>query len=89
MQRNNVDMLSGSITKGLLSMAVPIMIMNILQTMFNIIDMTVLKMFSDEMSVGAIGACGSLTVLATTFLSGLSTGANIIVARRIGEKNNH
>lgn len=87
MKKTNVDMLNGSIVKGLLSLAVPIMIMNLLQSMFNIIDMTVLKMYADDMSVGAIGVCGSLTVLATTFLAGLSTGANIVVARRIGEKN--
>ena len=87
MRKSNVDMLNGPIVKGLLSLAVPIMIMNLLQSMFNIIDMTVLKMYADDMSVGAIGVCGSLTVLATTFLAGLSTGANIVVARRIGEKN--
>ena len=42
MKKRNVDMLSGSITKGLLSMAVPIMIMNVMQSVFNIIDMTFL-----------------------------------------------
>ena len=85
--KNNVDMLNGSITKGLLSMMVPVMIMNVMQILFNIVDMAVLKTFSDSNAVGAIGACGSLTALATTFLVGISTGANIIVAKRIGEKN--
>jgi len=77
-------MLSGSITKGLLSMTVPIMIMNVMQSLFNIIDMTVLRFFSDDKAVGAVGACGSLLVLCTSLLIGISTGANVVVAQRIG-----
>lgn len=87
MKRNNVDMLTGSITKGLLSMTAPIMIMNVLQALFNIIDMTALSMSSDSTAVGAVGACGILTVLSTSLLIGISSGANIIVARRIGEND--
>lgn len=87
MKSRNVDMLSGSITKALLSMAVPIMIMNVMQCLFNIMDMTVLKIFADDMSVGAVGACGTLTSLCINLLIGISVGANVIVARRIGEGN--
>lgn len=82
--RKNVDMLSGSITKGLISMAIPIMIMNVMQSLFNIIDMTVLKVFSDDRAVGAVGACGVLISLCTNLLIGISAGANVVVARRIG-----
>lgn len=38
LRRKNVDMLSGPIFKGLLVLTIPIMIMNVLQTMFNLID---------------------------------------------------
>lgn len=88
MSRKNVDMLSGSITKGLLAMSVPIMIMNVMQSLFNIIDMTVLRYFSDDTSVGAVGVCGTLIVLSTSVLIGISTGANVVVAKRIGSGNN-
>lgn len=87
MKMKNVDMLSGSITKGLLSMSVPIMIMNVMQSIFNIIDMTTLKHFSSDSSVGAIGVCGSLITLCTSLLVGVSSGANVAVAKRIGQGN--
>ncbi len=87
MKSNNVNMLSGSITKGLLSMTIPIMIMNVMQSLFNITDMTVLRFFSDDKAVGAVGACGMLISLSTSLLIGISAGANVIVARRIGEGN--
>lgn len=84
MRLNHVDMLSGSITKGLLSMTVPIMVMNVLHSLFNIIDMAVLRIFANEAAVGAVGACGMLIALSTSLLVGIAAGANIVVARRIG-----
>lgn len=84
MKRKNIDMLSGSITKGLLALIIPIMIMNVMQSLFNIIDMTVLKIFSNDRAVGAVGACGILITLCTSLLIGISVGANVIVARRLG-----
>lgn len=84
MRQRNVDMLSGSIIKGLLSMAIPIMIMNVMQNIFNMIDMTALEFFSNDRSVGAVGACGSLISLCTSLLIGLSAGSNVVVAKRIG-----
>lgn len=41
MGRKDVNMLEGSIYKGLLIIALPVMIMNVLQSLFNIIDMTI------------------------------------------------
>ena len=84
MKSNHVNMLSGSITKGLLSMTIPIMIMNVMQSLFSITDMTVLRIFSDDRAVGAVGACGMLITLVTSLLIGISAGANVIIAKRIG-----
>jgi len=81
-----VDMLSGSIIKGLLTISIPIMIMNVLQSVFNIIDLTILKTFDtgNGYSVGAVGACGSLITLITGLMIGISAGSNVIVAKYIG-----
>jgi len=85
MKNGRVDMLSGSITKSILQMAIPIMIMNVMQSLFNIIDMTVLGNLVDDKAVGAVGACSTLISLCTGTLTGMSTGANVLVAKRIGE----
>lgn len=86
-KKSNVDMLSGSITKGLLSMTLPIMIMNVMQNMFSVIDMSILGNFASDISVGAVGACSSLISLCTGLLIGCSAGANVVVARHIGEND--
>ena len=84
MKTNNVNMLSGSVFKGLLSMTIPIMIMNIMQTMFNVVDMFVLGKFVNDSAVGAVGACGTLITLCTSLLIGIASGANVVIAKHIG-----
>lgn len=88
LRRKDVDMLSGSIVKGLLTIAFPIMIMNVLQSLFNIVDMTVLKTYdTDGMSVGAVGACGTLITLISNLVIGIATGANVVVAKHLGRRD--
>ena len=86
-RKNDVDMLSGSIVKGLFSIAIPIMIMNVIQSLFNIIDMTVLKTYDTDVTVGAVGICGTLISLMTGLVVGVSSGANVVIARYIGQGN--
>ena len=80
-------MLSGSIMKGLFSIAIPIMIMNVVMSLFNVVDMTVLKMFdsSGGYAVGSVGACGTLISLITGLLIGCSAGSNVVIAKYIGK----
>ncbi len=89
LRRKDVNMLEGSIVKGLLAMALPIMIANVIQSMYNIIDMRVLKQFDpgDGLAIGAVSACGTLINLITSLVIGISTGSNVIVARYIGRKD--
>ena len=89
MKRRDVDMLSGSIVKGLLSIAIPIMIMNVMQSLFNIIDMTILKAYDTGggIAIGAVGSCGSLISMITGLVIGVSSGANVVIARNIGMRN--
>ncbi|MBQ2695884.1 MAG: MATE family efflux transporter [Clostridia bacterium] len=85
MKKNSVNMLSGSIYKGLLSITIPIMIMNVMQTMFNVVDMSVLGKFVNDTAVGSVGACGTLITLCTSLLIGIASGANVVVAKHIGK----
>ena len=89
LRRKDVNMLEGSIIKGLLAMALPIMLANVIQSMYNIIDMRVLKQFDpgDGLAIGAVSACSNLNSLITSLVIGISTGSNVIVARYIGRKD--
>ena len=89
MRRQDVDMLSGSIVKGLLAISIPVMIMNVLQSLFSVIDMTILKNFdlSGDTSIGAVGVCSTLITLITGLVIGITSGANVVIARHIGRRD--
>ena len=57
LKKKDVDMLHGPIMKGLFAIALPLMIMNVLQSLFNIIDMTVLKSFGPADGCGVLYKC--------------------------------
>lgn len=84
MKKKYVNMLSGSIIKGLFTIAMPIMVMNVLQSLFNIIDMRVLKSSGAGLAVGAVGACSVLISIITSLVIGISSGANVVIAKDIG-----
>lgn len=80
-------MLNGSVAKGLIALAIPIMIMNVAQTWVNVIDMAALRYLANDSAVGAVGVCGSLITMCTSLLTGISSGANVVVAKRFGSGN--
>ena len=84
MNSRNVNMLSGSITKGLIALMIPIMIMNVMQTVFGIVDMIVLRYFANDTAVGAVGTSATYMGMFTALSTGLSAGANVVIAKRIG-----
>ena len=87
--KKDVNMLAGSILKGLLIIAIPVMVMNIVQSLFNIIDMTILSKAKagGDTEVGAIGTCGVVISLITSLVTGVASGASVVVARYIGKKD--
>ena len=82
--KKDVNMLSGPIIPGILTIALPIMVMNVLQSLFNVVDMTILKECGAGSAVGAVGVCGTLISLITGLLTGISSGANVVIAKHIG-----
>lgn len=88
LRRKDVDMLSGPIMKGLFIVAFPIVVQTVLASMFNMVDMRVLKTFdTDGLAVGSVGVCSTLISLITNLVIGISTGANAVVARHLGRKD--
>ena len=86
MRKRDVNMLDGSIVKGLLAIAIPIMVMNVLSSLFNLIDTRMLKTFENELAAGAVSASGSLITFISNLVVGVATGANVAVAKHIGRK---
>ena len=87
MAKKDVNMLEGSVTRGMISFAVPVMLSGFLQMLFQAADLIVLGRFCGSASVGAAGATVTITNLLINFFMGLATGAGIATAHAVGEKD--
>ena len=85
----NPSILNGPILKNLLIFAIPIAVSGILQLVFNLADMAVVGKYAamPKQSLAAIGSNGALINILIQLFMGFSIGANIVIARSIGEKN--
>ena len=86
MKRNRQDLTRGPLLSGIITYTVPIILTSVLQLLFNAADLMVVGRFRGSLTVGAVGATGSLTRLLINFFIGLSVGAGVSVAHAIGAK---
>lgn len=85
--REPIDMVNGRVLPQLLRFAVPMMLTGVLQLLYNAADLIVVGKFTGDAaaaSLAAVGATGSLVTLILNIFIGLSTGANVVIARAIG-----
>lgn len=82
-----IDMCNGPILKKVLVFAVPLMLSGILQLLFNAADIIVVGRFAGSSSLAAVGSTTALINLLINIFIGLSIGANVMVARYYGAKN--
>ena len=83
----HMDMCDGAILSKLLRFTLPLMCSGILQLLFNAADVVVVGRFCGEHSLAAVGSTTSLINLLTNLFIGLSVGANVLVARYFGAKD--
>lgn len=84
MNTNNDTMLRGPLFKNIVIYTIPIILTSILQLLFNAADLIVVGRFCGSVSVGAVGATGSITNLIINLFIGLSVGAGVTVAHARG-----
>ena len=82
-----VNILEGNLWKNILLYSIPIMISNILQLLFNAVDMIVVGRFSGSVSMAAVSSTGSLVALVVNLFVGLSVGTTVCIAKRIGSRD--
>lgn len=82
-----MNMCEGALLKKLIIYALPLMATNILQLLFNAADVAVLGIFKGDTPVAAVGSTAALINLIVGLFVGLSVGANVLIARCVGENN--
>lgn len=86
--KNKQDIfLSGNLFKNIFIYSLPIILSGVLQLLYNATDLIVCGQFGSDHSVAAISSTNSLVNLIVQLFLGLSVGANILMARCIGQRN--
>ena len=78
------NMTAGSPAKHILIFALPLLIGNLFQQLYNMVDSIVVGRYVSAHALAAVGACGSLNFLFFSLSSGLAVGIGIIASQYFG-----
>lgn len=84
--RNDVDMTVGSIPKLLIEFALPLLLGNIFQQLYNTVDTWVVGNFVSNEAFSAVGTVGPIINTLIGFFTGLSSGAGVVISQYFGAK---
>ena len=85
-KQNEIDMLHGPLAKKILFFAIPLAVSSMLQQLFNAADIAVVGRFTNPQAMAAVGSNSSVIGLLVSLFTGMSVGANVVVANLLGAK---
>lgn len=85
--RRNIDMTQGSIAKNILLFAFPLLLGNLFQQLYNMVDVWVIGQTDNVAAYTAVGNVGPIINMMIGFFSGLASGAGVIISQYYGAKN--
>lgn len=81
------DMTQGSPLKLLLLFSLPVLLGNVFQQLYNMVDTVIVGRYLGYQALAAVGTTGSLNFLVLGFANGLTSGFAVLVAQRFGAKD--
>jgi len=84
---STTDMTTGNPVRHILSFAFPLLIGNMFQQFYNMVDSLIVGNFVGADALAAVGTCGSMNFLFFSLSSGLAIGIGVIVSQYFGAKD--
>lgn len=83
----STDLTAGSVLGTLLAFSAPIMVSNLLQSAYNIVDMAIVGQFMGKVGLSAVSIGTDVLHLINLGCNGLCGGAQVMIAQYTGAKN--
>lgn len=83
----NIDMTEGVIWKQLILFAIPLILGNIFQQLYNTVDSIVVGNFQGTEALAAIGATTAICNTVVNFFNGISIGAGVVISTCFGSRD--
>ncbi len=87
MKAKTISMTEGNPISLILSFAAPMLIGNIFQQFYNLVDSTIVGKFVGAQALAAVGSTGTLQMLTFCLCMGMTSGAGIIISQTFGARN--
>ena len=75
------DLLTGNVPKKLIQFAFPLFLANLLQALYNVVDMLVVGKIVGEIGLAAISNASMLCFIINSLCIGLTMGGSVLVAQ--------
>jgi putative MATE family efflux protein len=85
-RRKDVDMTSGNIVRHIISFALPLLVGNVFQQLYNMVDTWVVGNYVSNEAFSAVGTVGPIINMLIGFFMGLSGGAGVVISQYYGAK---
>ena len=86
-RRGDVDMTQGSEFRHILLFALPLLVGNIFQQLYNTVDSWVVGNFASNEAFAAVGTVGPIINMLIGLFAGLASGAGVVISQYYGAKN--
>ena len=87
MRRREVDMTVGSEFRHILTFALPLLLGNLFQQLYNMVDTWVVGNYATTEAFAAVGNVGSIINMLIGLFMGLASGAGVVISQYFGAKD--
>ncbi len=87
-QKGQINMIEGPIFSKIIRFSMPVMLMGMLQLLYNAADIVVVGRWGSDNSLAAVSSTGALINLTVNVFMGLSIGASVVISQYYGAGKN-
>lgn len=81
------NLTEGNVVLQLIMFALPFMLSNFIQTLYNVADMLIVGNFAGTEGISGVNIGGQVTFIITNIVVGLSVGGTVVIAQYLGSGN--
>lgn len=81
------NLTEGPLTRQLILFSLPLVLGNLLHTLYNLVDMAVVGQFVGSAGLSAVSTAGQITMLLYSLGIGLGCGGQILIAQQVGARD--
>jgi putative MATE family efflux protein len=78
------NLTEGSVAKQLILFALPFMLSNLIQTLYNVTDMLIVGIYSGTVGISGVNIGGQVTFILTNIIIGLAVGGTVVIGQYLG-----